>query len=150
MEFLNILNVISDHSCLKYLRFLVWKWLDITTSIYVISCLQLSQWNYMIKEGLNKCFSAYKNLYLYKSISYTFFCTDLSKVKLEILRNSSTIFRSSHWRNFIKKLLLKILRYSRQNPCWSLSLMKLQAFRPGTLLKRNSNIDGFLWISQNC
>ena len=55
-------------------------------------------------ESLNKCFSLQKNLCLYKSILYKFFSTNLSKVKLEILRNSSTIFRCSHQRNSMKKL----------------------------------------------
>ena len=49
-EFLKILNVASGHSCRKYFRFLVWKWLDITTciktaftitSVFVVSRLQL-------------------------------------------------------------------------------------------------------------
>ena len=35
----------------------------------------------------------------------------------------------------MKKLFLKILQYLQENTCWSLSLMKLQAFLPGTLLK---------------
>ena len=47
--------------------------------------------------------------------SYKFFCTNLSKVKLEILWNSSPIFRSSHQRCTIKKLFLKVLQYSQKN-----------------------------------
>ena len=38
-----------------------------------------------IIESLNKSFSVQKRLFLCKSISYKFFCTNLSKVKLEIL-----------------------------------------------------------------
>ena len=33
--------------------------------------------------------------------------------------------------------------------CWSLFLLKLKAFRPATLSKRDSNTDAFLRILQN-
>ena len=46
--------------------------------------------------------------------SYKFFSTNLSKVKLEIPWNSSTIFRSNHWMCSIKMLFLKILQYSQK------------------------------------
>ena len=36
--------------------------------------------------SLNKSFSVHKNLLLYKFISYKFFCTNLSKIKFEILQ----------------------------------------------------------------
>ena len=49
--------------------------------------------------------------------SQKFLCTNLPKAKLEILWNSSTIFRSSHQRCSIKKLFLKILQYSQKNTC---------------------------------
>ena len=68
---------------------------------------------------------------------YKFFCTNISQVELEILRNSSTIFRSSHWRCSIKKLFSNILWYSQKNTCVGVSfLIKLQIIRPVTLLKR--------------
>ena len=38
---------------------------------------------------------------------YEFFCTNISQVELEILRNFSTIFRSSHQRCSRKKVILK-------------------------------------------
>ena len=42
-----------------------------------------------------------------------------------------------------EQVLLKI------SQCWSLFLIKLQAFRPAILLKRDSNIGAFLWNLQN-
>ena len=38
---------------------------------------------------------------------YEFLCTNISQIELEILRNSSAIFRSSHWRCSIKKAIIK-------------------------------------------
>ena len=51
------------------------------------------------------------------------FCTNLSKAELEILGNSSTIFRSSHRRCSIKKLFLKISRYSQDDTCVGISFL---------------------------
>ena len=52
--------------------------------------------------------------------------------------------RSSQWRCFIKKLFLKISRYSQENTCVGVSfLIKLQALRPVTLLKRDSDTGFF-------
>ena len=34
---------------------------------------------------------------------------------------------------------MKVLQYSQENTCVGVSLMKLQVFRPTTLLKRDSN-----------
>ena len=36
-------------------------------------------------------------------------------------------------------MLLKIANFTGKHLCWSLFLIKLQAFRPATLLKRDSN-----------
>ena len=109
IEFCEILNVTSDHSDRKYFCFLVQKWLDITTCIKhrANSNFNLCFFMSSIIEGLNKSFSVHKYLCLYKSISYKFFCTNLCKGKLKILTNSSTIFRSSHQRSFMKKAALK-------------------------------------------
>ena len=46
---------------------------------------------------------------------------------------------------FIKIEVLKIFAiYTEKDLRWSLFLIKLQAFMPATLLKRNYNIDAFL------
>ena len=67
-------------------------------------------------------------------------------VKLEFFRNSSTIFRSRHQRCFLQNLFFKILQYSQENSCGGVScLIKLQTFKPTTLLKRDSK----MWVFSN-
>ena len=46
----------------------------------------------------------------------------------------------------IQKLFLKITHYSQKNNCWSLFLIKLQALRSATLLKRDFSTGVFLCI----
>ena len=51
---------------------------------------------------------------------------------------------------FSKKGALKnFANFTRKYPCWSLFLIKLQAFRPATLLKRDSNTGMFLLTLRN-
>ena len=58
--------------------------------------------------------------------------------------------RSSHWNSSVKKGVLKnFASFSGKQLCWSLFLKELQTFRPAALLKRDSNIDVFLWNLQN-
>ena len=65
------------------------------------------------------------------------FSTNTYQVELEILRNSLTIFRSSHWRCSIKKLLSNILWYSQKNTCFGGSFwITLLAIRPVTLFAK--------------
>ena len=66
-------------------------------------------------------------------------------MELEILRNCSTIFRSSHRRCSIEKLFSNILWYSQENTCVVINrktpvsfLIKMKALRPVTLLKRTA------------
>ena len=81
---------------------------------------------------------------LYKSISFINSSVQIL-LELKILRNSSTIFRSSHQRCSIKKLFLKILCYAQESTCAVFSfLLKLQDFRPLTALKRDFKTDIFL------
>ena len=71
-------------------------------------------------------------------------------LELKIFGNSSTIFRSSHWKCSIRKAILKnFVIFTGKHLCWGLFLLKLQAFRPLTVLKRDFNTDIFLWISGN-
>ena len=45
--------------------------------------------------------------------------------------------RSSHWRCSVKKGVLKnFVNFTGKHLCWSLFLIKLQAFRPAILLKK--------------
>ena len=72
-------------------------------------------------------------------------CSNIPRVKLEILRNFATIVRSSHWRYSRKKAILKhFVIFTGKHLCWGLFLIKLQAIRSVTLLKRDSNTDIFL------
>ena len=53
-----------------------------------------------------------------------------------------------------KKVFLKIWQYPQKTVdwkhlCWGLVLIKLQVFRPATLLKRDYNTGVFLWIQSN-
>ena len=48
-----------------------------------------------------------------------------------------------------KAVLKKIAIFLGKHPCWSLFLTKLQAFRPATLLKIDSNTGVFLCILRN-
>ena len=51
---------------------------------------------------------------------------------------------------FYKKVVLKYFTIiTEKHLFWGLFLIKLQAFSPATLLKRNSNTAAFLWILQN-
>ena len=59
-------------------------------------------------------------------------------------------YRNSHQRCSVKKAALKnFATFAGKHPCWSLFSMKLQAWKPATLLKRDSNTFVFLWILQN-
>ena len=44
----------------------------------------------------------------------------------------------------------KIANFTGKHLCWSLFFTKLQAFRPATLLKRDSYTGVFLWNLRNC
>ena len=58
-------------------------------------------------------------------IFYKFFCTKSSKITLELLRNSSTIFRSNHQRCFIQKVVFeKFAIFTGKQLWWSLFLKK--------------------------
>ena len=58
--------------------------------------------------------------------------------------------KSSHQRCSVKVDLLKIFsNFTGKDLCWSLFLIKLQAFRPLTLLQLDSNTGVFLQICKN-
>ena len=59
-------------------------------------------------------------------------------------------FRSSHQRGSVKISVIKNFAiFTGKRLCWSLFLIKLQAFRSATLIRKDSNTDVFLWILQN-
>ena len=58
-------------------------------------------------------------------------------IKLEFLRNSSTIFRSSYrWCSIQKAVLKNFVIFTGKKLWWSLFLIKLRTFKPVTLLKK--------------
>ena len=58
-------------------------------------------------------------------------------------------FKISHQRCSVKKGVHKNFgNFTRKHLSWSLFLIKLQVFRPATLLKRNSNTGVLLWNLQ--
>ena len=58
--------------------------------------------------------------------------------------NDANIFRSSHLRCSVNKVILKNFAiFTAKHLCWCL-LVKMQAFSPATVLKRNSNLGVFL------
>ena len=58
--------------------------------------------------------------------------------------------QSSRLQIFFKKGVLKnFANFTGKYLCWSLFLIKLQAWKHGTLLKRDSNTDVFLWNLRN-
>ena len=58
-------------------------------------------------------------------------------------------YRSSHrWCSLNKKFLKNFAIFIRKHLCWSCFLIKLQASRHATLLKRDSNTGVYLWILQ--
>ena len=58
-------------------------------------------------------------------------------------------YRSSRSQIFFKIGVLKDFGdFTGKNLCWSLFLIKLQAWRPSTLLRRDCNTGIFLWISK--
>ena len=68
----------------------------------------------------------------------------------EILRNYSTIFRSSHWRCSLKKAILKdFVIFTGKHLCRGLFFNKVADHQSVALLKRDSNRDIFLQISGN-
>ena len=59
--------------------------------------------------------------------------------------------RSSHLSCSIEKTVLKNFAiFTGKHLCWSLFLIKLQDFRPATLLERDSNTDVFLFSCEYC
>ena len=56
-------------------------------------------------------------------------------------------FRSNRLEMFFKiGVLMDFVIYAGKHLCWSIFLIKLQAFRSATLLNRDSNIGVFLLI----
>ena len=71
----------------------------------------------------------------------------LSIKQLACQNLQTRIDRSSRSQIFFKIDVLKnFAKFTRKQPCWSLFLITLQAWKPATLLKGDSNTGVFLWI----
>ena len=62
--------------------------------------------------------------------------------------NNSSCYRHLWWLLLRKSCFLKFCNFQSKTPVLEFILMKLQVWS-ATLLKRNSNVDVFLWILQN-
>ena len=89
-----------------------------TTSIYVISCLHLLH-------------NIFRNLSPLWILLYKYFSS------WEILRNYSTIFRSSHWRSSIKKAILKhFVIFTGKHLCRDLFFNKVAGHQGCNFIKK--------------
>ena len=100
-------------------------------------------WRYMKKENGRRTWQ-----YLYTYIPFHMMLQYLERRKASQL--FFLIFRSSRSQMFFKTGFPKnFMIFTRKHPRWNLFLIKLQAFRAATLLKRDSNTGVFLWILRN-
>ena len=73
-------------------------------------------------------------------------CITTSQLKLFVIVSGDNIVTGIVlWK---KDVLKNIVIFIGKHLFWSLFLIKLQAFKPATLIKRNSNTGVFLWIFQ--
>ena len=117
--------------------FVFWFEMVFTTLSYVIITSYI---NSCVYSNFNLRYFMSSFIYYITSLQifhfYEFFCRNISQVELEILRNSSAIFRSSHRGVPERKLFSNILWYSQENTCVEVYfLIKLQAIRYALLLK---------------
>ena len=98
----------------------------------LLSCSKHFQINFFL-EHLWGAVSAYR-------FSFSTFIAPRSLMK----RNGLRLYRISYWRCSTKRAVLKNFAIFRgKHLCMSLFLKKLQAWRPATLLKRDSNTGAF-------
>ena len=84
-------------------------------------------------------------MFLQIFLFYKFFCTNISQVEFEILRNSSTIFRSSHRRCYIKKAILKhFVIFTRKHLCWDLFINEVAGHQACNFTKKRLQHSHFL------
>ena len=100
-----------------------------------ISGLQLST---ELNFNLRYFMSSITTERLYKSFSFINSSSkNISQVESEILRNSSTIFRSSHRRRSIKKAILKhFVIFTGKHLCWGLFFNKVAGHQACNFIKK--------------
>ena len=116
--------------------------------LFLVSCLVFGQFQsgclyfwLFLKKIMKTC----KYIHWNSSPSYTILHPLIQLISIRKLRKK--LYRSSHKRCSIKKGVLKNFAIlTGKHLCWSLFLIKLQAWRSATLLKRDSSTGIFLWI----
>ena len=93
----------------------------VITSIYIISCLQIFANLSLLFKFQISC--------LHKPFPFINSSVQILQVKLEILRNSSLIFRSSHQKYSMKKLFSNILWYSQEKVFLTCLINSLYTFK---------------------
>ena len=84
------------------------------------------------------------NLHKYKSLMKRFKKQGINSAELGLFTN-----RNNHQRRSVKKAAVKNFAiFTGKHHWWSLFSMKWQAWKPATLLKRDSNTCEYLWILQ--
>ena len=147
---------ISNFSCkfrfLNFTRAKIWNLQHDMIIENVTSCkclLQSSPFQYFCSFNFTwNCISKMK-IFQYSVLRFFFFFITYRTITkiINTSRSGRILVWGSHRRCSIKKLFLKILPYLQENICRAVSfLINLQASRPATLLKRDSNIRVFLRI----
>ena len=125
----------------------------VCTKISVMFCMTkhtIYHFNEKLKTGKwSACFAIIQEM---RGTSRDKISQDVCLEPLEntVLKILKTLYRSSHGRYSVEKGVLKNFANFTGNTCVGVfSLIKLQVFRPATLLKRYSNKGVFLWNLQN-
>ena len=125
--------------------FVFWFEMVFTTLSYVIITSYI---NSCVYSNFNLRYFMSSFIYYITSLQifhfYEFFCRNISQVELEILRNSSAIFRSSQRRCSRKKAILKhFVIFTGKHLCRGLFFNKAAGHQICTFIKRDSNTDIF-------
>ena len=84
-------------------------------------------------------------LHPFSSSNYMKVHPDKYNVNIKVNQKNTKIPEKVSSRCSMAKLFLQISQYSQEKTCWSLFLIKLQAFMSATLWKIDSNTGVFLW-----
>ena len=121
----------------------IWFWIcNIPWQFLRIQSLYAVVWNTHFYLGDHLDFvEDLINVYLLQKVIQK---TMSSRKSVEDIRLS--FVRSSRFLMFFKRDVLKsFTNFAGKDLCWSLFLIKLQTFRPATLLKKDSSTGVFLW-----
>ena len=149
-EFSGIFTIhdhIFDNSIQLNIKFTMYM----NISYYPILCIYIYIYIYICV-----CVYIYMYIYMYIYINFGFFV--YSKIvathahaghtfMVKFWQVSNIVLKRNYQRCSIKKAVLKNLAILlAKHLCWSLFLINLQAYKPATLLQRDSNTVVFLWV----